>query len=84
MDVLVDRDKVTALVKTSEVNASKYNDALYPFEKEAHTEFVEFFQRTQENSKPRDICDRLDLLGYIAIKSDTRLINLACLQKANM
>ena len=53
-------------------------------DKEAHGEFIEFFQRTQEHAKPRDICDRLDWVGFIAIKSNSRLITAQTLQKANM
>jgi len=81
---LIDRPKVEALVAQGAIDKAKYDSTCYPFEKEAHAEFVEFFQRTQENAKPRDICDRLDLVGFISIKSDTRLIGLPSLQKANM
>jgi hypothetical protein len=81
---LIDKPKVEALVEQGAIDKAKYDPTCYPFEKEAHAEFVEFFQRTQENAKPRDICDRLDLVGFIAIKSDSRLISLPSLQKANM
>jgi hypothetical protein len=81
---LVDRSKVQALVADGSIDSSKFDMNSYPFERQAHTDFVEFFQRTQENAKPRDICDRLDLVGFVAIKSNSRLIDSACLQRANM
>ena len=83
-DHLIDKPKVEALVAAGSIDKSKYDPSCYPFEKDAYTEFVEFFQRTQENAKPRDICDRLDLVGFISIKSDSRLISIPSLQKANM
>jgi hypothetical protein len=46
----------------------------YPFTQPAFERFVEYFQRTPENSKPRDIADRLDEAGFYAIKADQRLI----------
>ena len=45
---------------------------------------ADFFQRSSENAKPRDISDRLDELGFIAIKTSKRVIDEDCLNKANM
>jgi hypothetical protein len=81
---LVDRTKVDQLVADGTIPQSAYDASAYPFTKPAKQRFVEFFQRTQENAKPRDISDRLDLLGFIAIKSGARLIDEPCLEKANM
>ncbi len=84
IDELVDKAAVTALVDGKSIDPSQYAAEAFPFTKSAHEEFIEFFQRSQENAKPRDICDRLDLLGFIAIKSNARLIDESCLRKANM
>jgi hypothetical protein len=84
MDELVDRPKVKALVDNGQVPAATYDASTYPFERAAHTEFVDFFQRTQENAKPRDISDRLNLVGFVALKTNSRLITVECLRKANM
>ena len=83
-DYLVDKQKVDALVSNGIIDKAKYDPNCYPFDSEAHSEFIDFFQRTQENAKPRDICDRLDLTGFISIKSNSRLITTQALQKANM
>ena len=81
---VVDRNKLNAVIAAGEIAAGSYVPAAYPFEQAARDRFIDFFQRTQENAKPRDISDRLDLLGFIAIKSGTRLIDESCLNKANM
>lgn len=84
VDFLVDPAKVAKLVADGAIPPAAYDASAYPFTKTAKQRFIDFFQRTQENAKPRDISDRLDLLGFIAIKSATRLIDEACLEKANM
>jgi len=66
-----------ALEGDGQANVSKNADYAwesYPFTHPAFERFVEYFQRTPENSKPRDIADRLDEAGFYAIKADQRLI----------
>jgi len=84
IDFLVDKSKVNSLVNAGTIDKDKFNLQSYPFITPARDRFVDFFQRSQENAKPRDISDRLDLLGFIAIKSGSRLIDDKCLEKANM
>lgn len=61
-----------------------YNWARYPFTASAFDRFVDFFQRTPENSKPRDIADRLDEAGFYALKAQKRLIDDDVLNQVNM
>jgi len=52
----------------------EYSWEAYPFSASAFDRFVEYFQRTPENSKPRDVADRLDEAGFYAIKAGEKLI----------
>lgn len=84
INFLVDWNKVDALVATGQIAREDFDKDAYPFTLNGRARFIDFFQRSQENAKPRDISDRLDLLGFIAMKSSSRLINEACLDRANM
>jgi hypothetical protein len=84
IDELIDKAKVAALVGSGEIEAAKYDGPSYPFTNVARAEFVDFFKRTTKDAKPRDICDRLNMTGFIAIKSKSRLIDEECLKKANI
>jgi hypothetical protein len=84
MDVLIDRTAVKQLVADGAIPSANYDEKFYPFAADAHAEFVDFFMRSQENSKPRDISERLNVLGFAAMKTGTRLITRESLRKANM
>jgi hypothetical protein len=81
---LVDMPQVTRAVSDGTIDHAKFDAASYPFDAAGHARFLDFFQRTQQNAKPRDISDRLDQVGFVALKSNKRLIDEACLEKANM
>ena len=84
MAELIDGSKVGAMVASAVIDKSQYDSSCYPFTRAAYDRFVDFFQRSSENAKPRDISDRLDELGFIAIKSNKHLIDEQCLDKASM
>jgi hypothetical protein len=84
IDELVDIARVNDLVTTGAIDKAHFNSSAYPFTPEAKDRFIDFFQRSQDNAKPRDISDRLDLLGFIAMKAGNRLIDDDSLERANM
>lgn len=84
VDEFVDRKKVEALVGTGGINAVEYSWEAYPFTGDAKSEFIDYFSRSQENSKPRDISNKLNDAGFVASKSAKRLIDVDCLRKAQM
>jgi hypothetical protein len=84
MRVLVDMPTVKAAVHAGQIDASKFREATYPFDAPGLSRFLDFFERTQENAKPRDISERLDQVAFLAMKSGLRLINDEALEKANM
>lgn len=81
---LVDMPAVNAAVAAGVIDPETFSPETYPFDKAGQEQFLDFFERTQQNAKPRDISDRLDQVGFIALKSGKRLIDTACLAKANM
>jgi hypothetical protein len=83
-DEFVDQRAVEALVASGDIASEEYDWGSYPFTSQARAEFVDFFDRSQQNSKPRDISDRLNTLGFLAMKAKKRLIDEACLQAAEM
>src|SRR5207248_251784 len=84
MDEFVDKARVEQLKDNGEIPAADYDWTNYPFTKQALADFIEHYQRDQENSKPREISDKLNELGYIALDLNTRLITPECLTKAKM
>jgi len=80
----VDKPGVEALVAAGTIPASDYNWKSYPFTDAGKHDFVEFFSRSQENSKPRDISSKLNDVAFIAMKSGKRLIDPDSLRAANM
>jgi len=66
------------------LNNAEYNRDRYPFDQSAYERFVEYFQRAQENSKPRDISDRLDDAAFYAMKAEKRLIDNEVLDQLNL
>jgi hypothetical protein len=84
IDAFVDRQKVEALVATGIISASDYSWEAYPFTASAKAQFVDYFNRTQEDAKPRDISKKLDAVAFVAGKKNLRLINEECLRAKNM
>ena len=80
----VDRSAVDSLVVAGAIAATEYSWDSYPFTVAGKSDFVEFFSRTQENSKPRDISSKLNDVAFIAMKSGKRLIDPDVLRAANM
>lgn len=84
IDQFVDKAKVDQLAQDGQIPASDYDWANYPFNAEARTLFIDHYQRDQENAKPRDISEKLNELGFIALSSESRLIKPDCLSAAGM
>jgi len=61
-----------------------YNWDYYPFNKTALDEFVDYFRRSQQDAKPRDISERMNKVAFIALKEGKRVIDEACLRKGGM
>lgn len=79
----VDMEAVKALVDSGEIGAD-FDENTYPFTPGAFAHFIDFWENNQEDSKPRDISDRLNDAGFIALKSGKRLIDTDSLEAANM
>jgi hypothetical protein len=80
----VDFKKVSVLVGSGEINVGEYVEAAYPFTVAGRARFVDYFNRSQENAKPRDISKRLDEVAFLATKLKTRLVTEDCVQRQNM
>ena len=80
----VDQAAVAALVSAGTIASSDYSWPSYPFTDAGKNDFVEFFARTQEKAKPRDISGKLNDVAFIAMKSGKRLIDPDVLSTANM
>ena len=84
VDEFVDRAKVETLVAAGEIVAAAYRWEDYPFESSAHEQFIDHFNRTQEDAKPRDICSKLTDVAFIAAKLNKRLIDEECLRRGKL
>jgi hypothetical protein len=84
VDSFIDRDKVEVLVANGEINAADYTWDSYPFTPNAKARFIDYFDRTQADAKPRDISKKLDLLAIHAGKKPSRLIDEQCLTDRGM
>jgi hypothetical protein len=80
----VDQGAVDALVTSGEIVSGEFSWDNYPFTSAGRTEFVDHFNRAQENAKPRDICNKLNDVAFIAVKTGKRLIDPDCLRAAKM
>jgi Cdc6-like AAA superfamily ATPase len=80
----VSKSAVEALIASGEIDATKYRWEDYPFTVAARIEFVDFFNRSLQDAKPRDICNKLYDAAFIASKTGKRLIDEACLRAAKM
>lgn len=79
----VDMEAVTALTASGE-GGSGFDKESYPFTKEGFEHFIEYWNLNQTKSKPRDIADKMNDAGFVALKTNKRLIDSACLTAANM
>jgi hypothetical protein len=79
----VDRDGVEALVASGDIDKG-VDKNIFPFEAAAFDRFVDFWKRDPENSKPRDITDKLTDAAFIAMKVNKRLIDEGVLELARM
>lgn len=57
---------------------------VYPFTRDAFDRFVDYFQRTQDNSKPRDISGKLDEACFRALKLGSRLVTEQALDQVGL
>lgn len=73
-DSFVDRAALEGEPGQATRSAQGFSWDVYPFTRRALDRFVDFFLRAQENSKPRDIVQRLDDAAFYALKGDSRLI----------
>lgn len=80
----VDHEKVQRLLSAGEIARENYIAEKYPLTSESWAEFVDYFNRAQENAKPRDISQRLDEVAFLASKQRKRLIDTECLRQGNM
>jgi KAP-like P-loop domain-containing protein len=80
----VDKSAVEALVAANTIPSARYDWNAYPFTVSAKAEFVDYFNRTQEASKPRDISKKLDAVAFVAGKQGKRLIDEDCLRAKKM
>jgi hypothetical protein len=80
-DSFVDRAILDSDAGAPARGAKGYDWQSYPFAPDALTRFVDFYQRSQENSKPREIVQRLDDAAFYAMKSESRLIEMRVLDE---
>jgi hypothetical protein len=80
----VSRACVDTLADSGDIKKSDYDWKHYPFTSTGWQEFVDYWNNNQEEAKPRDICDKLDDVGFRAMKDSKRLIDPDCLRKARM
>lgn len=83
VDTFVDTARVHSLLGHA-ISKDTFSWPHYPFTTDARTEFVDYFNRSQENSKPRDISERLDELAFLALKQSKRLIDVDCLRQRDI
>ncbi|MER8919021.1 hypothetical protein [Mesorhizobium sp. M0802] len=80
----LDWNRISEAVSSGTIPSGVYDQSSYPFEPSAKAAFVDYFNRTQQDSKPRDICKKLDAAAFIAFKGDKRVIDMDSLDKAGL
>jgi len=70
----IDWNKVDSLVASGQIDSAQFNRDAYPFTTEGRNRFIDYFNQNQEDAKPRDISQNLDLLSFQAGKRGQRLI----------
>lgn len=83
-EAFVDKPAVQAAVAAGEISSSDYDWDRYPFTEDGWREFLEYWNINQEQAKPREICDKLDDVGFRAMKDNLKLIGPDSLRKARM
>jgi len=71
----VDLEAVAKLAADGTIN-EEFNADTYPFTEEAYERFIDYWSRTPENAKPRDITDQLTDAAFLAMKQEKRLIDV--------
>lgn len=84
VDSFVDKTAVEELVAKGVISKADYDWDCYPFTAPAKSEFIDYFNRTSEDAKPRDISKKLDAVAFVAGKKGKRLIDEDCLRAKNM
>lgn len=80
----VDQPAVERLVAEGVISARDYSWDSYPFTAEAYADFIDYFNRSQEDAKPRDICNKLNDVAFVAARTGKRLIDKECLTASRM
>jgi hypothetical protein len=84
LNEFIDWEKVDAAVAQGEIPSAEYSRDTYPFSPKAKEQFIDYFNRAQEDSKPRDISERLDDLAFLALKKNQRYISSEMLNAEGM
>jgi len=80
----IEKAKVEQLVSDGTIPSAEYRWDSYPFTDGGRSEFIDFFDMSSERSKPRDICEKLNSLGWRSINTNKRLIDEDCLRAEQM
>lgn len=83
-NAFVDKAAVEAAVSSGQISNKDYDWNRYPFTEDGWREFLDFWNINQEQAKPREICDKLDDVGFRAMKDDLKLVGPDSLRKAKM
>lgn len=83
-EAFVDRIAVETAVNSGKIAAADYDWSRYPFTGDGWREFLDYWNMNQQQAKPREICDKLDDVGFRAMKDDLKLIGPDSLRKAKM
>jgi hypothetical protein len=73
-DEFIDWAKVDKLVASGAIPAAQFDRSTYPFTVEGRANFIDYFNRSQQDSKPRDISQWMDDLAFLALKKNQRII----------
>ena len=79
----VDMDAVKALVAGGNMHPD-FDESTYPFTPDGHDRFIDYWKRNQEDAKPRDITDHMNDAAFVAMKNDSRLIDVDSLEKSGL
>jgi len=80
----VNWEKVQTLVDKGEIDSKEYDKDSYPFTSDSLNHFKDYYERTMEDAKPRNIADKMSTVGFNAIRDKSRFISLKHLQDAGM
>jgi hypothetical protein len=84
LEAFIDWQRVDQLASDGTIPADQYDRPSYPFTPEARERFLDYFNRAQENAKPRDISERLDDLAFVTLKRKERVITASVLESKDM